>query len=204
VGTDRRKLASSAQQLLTIGDIVGTEARTRRQAALAQIFIADAQAFSSGSRARTRFYAARGAKGLETGLAGSLHTEAAELLGLENVARVAGRSGLTQVSLENLLAWQPDIILTQNVTTRNYILQDPAWKGVSAVAKRQVLLLDGLPFGWLDAPPGINRLAGMRRLHAWLDPRIQTSLQDDLTRYSSLFWHAALTPARYATLMHSA
>lgn len=149
-------------------------------------------------------YAARGAKGLETGLAGSLHTEAAELLGLENVARVAGRSGLTQVSLENLLAWQPDIILTQNVTTRNYILQDPAWKGVSAVAKRQVLLLDGLPFGWLDAPPGINRLAGMRRLHAWLDPRIQTSLQDDLTRYSSLFWHAALTPARYATLMHSA
>jgi iron complex transport system substrate-binding protein len=116
-------LASSAQQLLTIGDIVGTEARTRRQAALAQIFIADAQAFSSGSRARTRFYAARGAKGLETGLAGSLHTEAAELLGLENVARVAGRSGLTQVSLENLLAWQPDIILTQNVTTRNYILR---------------------------------------------------------------------------------
>ena len=101
-------LASSAQQLLTIGDIVGTEARTRRQAALAQRFIADAQAFSSGSRARTRFYAARGAKGLETGLAGSLHTEAAELLGLENVARVAGRSGLTQVSLENLLAWQPD------------------------------------------------------------------------------------------------
>ncbi|HFZ1100704.1 TPA: ABC transporter substrate-binding protein [Raoultella ornithinolytica] len=197
-------LASSAQQLLTIGDIVGTEARTRRQAALAQRFIADAQAFSSGSRARTRFYAARGAKGLETGLAGSLHTEAAELLGLENVARVAGRSGLTQVSLENLLAWQPDIILTQNVTTRNYILQDPAWKGVSAVAKRQVLLLDGLPFGWLDASPGINRLAGMRRLHAWLDPRIQTSLQDDLTRYSSLFWHAALTPARYATLMHSA
>jgi iron complex transport system substrate-binding protein len=89
-------LASSAQQLLTIGDIVGTEARTRRQAALAQIFIADAQAFSSGSRARTRFYAARGAKGLETGLAGSLHTEAAELLGLENVARVAGRSGLTR------------------------------------------------------------------------------------------------------------
>lgn len=122
-------LASSAQQLLTIGDIVGTEARTRRQAALAQRFIADAQAFSSGSRARTRFYAARGAKGLETGLAGSLHTEAAELLGLENVARVAGRSGLTQVSLENLLAWQPDIILTQNVTTRNYILQDPAMEG---------------------------------------------------------------------------
>lgn len=196
-------LASSAEQLLAIGEIVGTEDRTRQQAALAQKFIADAQAFSTGGGARTRFYAARGAKGLETGLAGSLHTEAAELLGLENVARVAGRNGLAQVSLENLLTWQPDLILTQNAATRDYILQDPAWQSVTAVAKRQVMLLDGLPFGWLDAPPGINRLAGMRRLHAWLDPRIQRSLQEDLTRYSTLFWHSTLTPARYATLMHS-
>ena len=196
-------LASSAEQLLAIGEIVGTTERTRHQAALAQRFIADAQAFSSGSGARTRFYAARGAKGLETGLAGSLHTEAAELLGLENVARIAGRSGLAQVSLENLLQWQPDLILTQHVATRDYILQDPAWQSVDAVAKHQIILLDGLPFGWLDAPPGINRLAGMRRLHAWLDPRIQRSFQEDLTRYSALFWHATLTPAHYATLMHS-
>ncbi|MFK3705877.1 ABC transporter substrate-binding protein [Klebsiella sp. NPDC088457] len=195
-------LASSAQQLLTIGEIVATETRTRQQAALAQKFITEALAFSATAGARTRFYAARGAKGLQTGLAGSLHTEAAELLGLENVARVAGRSGLTEVSLENLLAWQPDIVLTQEVATRDYILQAPAWQGVTAVAKRQVLLLDGLPFGWLDAPPGINRLAGVRRLHAWLDPRIEATLQDDLIRYSTLFWHAALTPARYAKLMN--
>lgn len=195
-------LASSAQQLLTIGDIVGTAERTRHQASLAQTFIAEALAFSSGAGARTRFYAARGARGLETGLAGSLHTEAAELLGLENVARVSGRSGLAQVSLENLLEWQPDIILTQQATTRDAILRDPAWQGVAAVAQGRVLLLDGLPFGWLDAPPGINRLAGMRRLHAWLDPRIRATLQQDLTRYSTLFWHAALTPERYTRLVN--
>ncbi|MDJ1656241.1 iron ABC transporter substrate-binding protein, partial [Raoultella sp. Ech2A] len=79
---------------------------------------------------------------------------------------------------------------------------DPAWQGVSAVAQGRVLLLDGLPFGWLDAPPGINRLAGMRRLHAWLDPQVRATLQEDLTRYSTLFWHAALTPERYTRLVN--
>ncbi|MEN0614223.1 ABC transporter substrate-binding protein [Klebsiella indica] len=195
-------LATSAQQLLTLGEIVGQEARTQRQATLAQRFINEALAFSHSSRAATRFYAARGAKGLETGLAGSLHTEAAELLGLVNVARAAGRTGLSQVSLENLLQWQPDIILTQEAATWRHITQDPIWRGIDAVAKGNVLLLDGLPFGWLDAPPGVNRLAGLRRLHAWLDPKIQATLQTDLTRYSELFWHAALSPQRYTELMN--
>lgn len=195
-------LASSAQQLLTIGELVGAESRTRLQAALAQRFVSEAQAYAASSGRPLRFYAARGARGLETGLAGSLHTEAAEMLGLENVARAAGRSGISRVSMESLLNWQPDLILTQDRNTHRHILQDAAWRGVSAVARGQVLLLDGLPFGWLDAPPGVNRLAGVRRLHAWLDPRIAATLQQDLTRYSELFWHAALTSERYAGLMH--
>lgn len=197
-------LATSAQQLLTIGEIVDRPTRTQAQAALAQRFINDALAFSHSAGAAHSFYAARGAKGLETGLAGSLHTEAAELLGLTNVARAAGRAGLSQVSLENLLQWQPDIILTQEATTWRHITQDPRWRAVDAVAKGKVLLLDGLPFGWLDAPPGINRLAGLRRLHGWLDPQIQTTLQADLTRYSTLFWHTPLSSQRYAELMRPA
>ena len=69
------------------------------QAALARRFIDDAIAFSHSPAANLRFYAARGARGLETGLQGSLHTEAAELLGLHNVAHIPGRQGLTQVSM---------------------------------------------------------------------------------------------------------
>lgn len=197
-------LATSAQQLLTIGEIVGSQTVTQAQAALAQRFIDDALAFSQSANAVTSFYAARGAKGLETGLAGSLHTEAAELLGLTNVARATGRTGLSQVSLESLLKWQPDIILTQDLATWRHITQDPVWRGIDAVAKGKVLLLDGLPFGWLDAPPGVNRLAGLRRLHGWLDPQIQATLQADLTLFSSLFWHAPLSSQRYLELMEPA
>lgn len=197
-------LSSSAQQLLTLGEMVGNEERARQQAALAQRFIDDAEAFATTSSSRLRFYAARGAKGLETGLAGSLHTEVAEMLGMENVARVAGRQGIARVSLESILRWQPDIVLTQDNTTYQHIIHDPAWQTVKAVAGRRVLLLEGLPFGWLDAPPGINRLAGLRRLHAWLDPHIRTTLQASLSRFSELFWHNTLSAARYSALMSNA
>lgn len=79
--------------------------------------------------------------------------------------------------MENLLRWQPDIILVQEAVTADFIRRDPLWQGVKAVAEQRILFLSGLPFGWLDAPPGINRLLGLRRLHAWLIPPSIASLK---------------------------
>ncbi|MDT7075717.1 ABC transporter substrate-binding protein [Citrobacter amalonaticus] len=198
------ELKQTPAQLQVAGQTLGTEARTAKQAALAKRFIDDALAFSGTPAAGLRFYAARGARGLETGLQGSLHTEAAELLGLQNVAHIAGRHGLAQVSMENLLDWQPDVILVQDAVTAQYLRQDPLWQGVKAVADKKILFLSGLPFGWLDAPPGINRLLGVRRLHAWLDPAINQSFKEDMQRYAQLFWHTTLSDDDFLKLVANA
>ncbi|MED9089530.1 ABC transporter substrate-binding protein [Escherichia marmotae] len=177
--------------------------QSAEQASLANRFVHEAQAFAASPAANIRFYAARGARGLETGLQGSLHTEAAELLGLHNVAQIADRHGLAQVSMENLLRWQPDIILVQDPVTADFIRNDTLWQGVKAVAERRILFLTGLPFGWLDAPPGINRLLGLRRLHAWLDPVVNSQFKDDMQRYAQLFWHCTLSDADYQKMVAS-
>ncbi|MBJ8869425.1 ABC transporter substrate-binding protein [Citrobacter braakii] len=195
------ELRRTPEQLLAAGEALGVDSRARAQARLARRFIDEALAFSHSSGAKLRFYAARGARGLETGLQGSLHTEASELLGLHNVAQIPGRQGLTQVSMENLLSWQPDIILVQDAVTAQYLREDPVWQGVKAVANQRILFLSGLPFGWLDAPPGINRLLGLRRLHAWLDPQVNASFKADMQRYSELFWHTTLSDAQYRRLV---
>lgn len=111
------ELIKSPEQLQKADNVTGNTERAAEQSALAQHFINEAKAFSYTFPSRLRFYAARGAHGLETGLKGSLHTEAAELLGLQNVAQIAGRHGLSKVSMENLLNWQPDIILVQDAVT---------------------------------------------------------------------------------------
>lgn len=180
---------------------VSEEHRATEQANLASRFVGEAQAFATSPAANLSFYAARGPRGLETGLQGSLHTEAAELLGLHNVAQIADRHGLTQVSMENLLRWQPDIILVQEAVTADFIRRDPLWQGVKAVAEQRILFLSGLPFGWLDAPPGINRLLGLRRLHAWLDPAINRQFKSDMQHYAQLFWHCSLSDADYQKLV---
>ena len=195
------ELRHTPEQLRAAGEALGIVSRTAMQAALARRFIDNAIAFSHTAAANLRFYAARGARGLETGLQGSLHTEAAELLGLQNVAHIPGRQGRTQVSMENLLSWQPDIILVQDAMTAQHLREDPIWQGVKAVADRRILFLSGLPFGWLDAPPGINRLLGLRRLHAWLEPQVNKSFKADMQRYSELFWHTTLSDAQYQRLV---
>ncbi|HAU5634688.1 ABC transporter substrate-binding protein [Citrobacter amalonaticus] len=198
------ELKQTPAQLQVAGQALGTEEHAVKQATLAKRFIDDALAFSRTPAAGLRFYAARGARGLETGLQGSLHTEAAELLGLQNVAHIDGRHGLAQVSMENLLDWQPDVILVQDAVTAQYLRQDPLWQGVKAVTDKKILFLSGLPFGWLDAPPGINRLLGVRRLHAWLDPAINQSFKEDMQRYAHLFWHTTLSDDDFLKLVANA
>ena len=43
--------------------------------------------------------------------------------------------------------------------------------------------------------PGINRLLGLRRLHAWLDPAINRQFKSDMQHYAQLFWHCPLSDA---------
>ncbi|SQB29833.1 Uncharacterised protein [Citrobacter koseri] len=50
--------------------------------------------------------------------------------------------------MENLLTWQPDIILVQDAATAHYLRHDPVWQGVKAVADKRILFLSG-PAVWL-------------------------------------------------------
>ncbi|RIH92618.1 Fe(3+) dicitrate-binding periplasmic protein [Meiothermus granaticius NBRC 107808] len=167
------RLTESVQQLLELGELLGVQERAQRLAAYARASLAEAARFRAGGR-RPRVYLARTATGLETGLEGSINVEVIEVAGGANVAAAAGRGGLTRVSFEQLLSWQPDIILTQDAQFFQLTQTDPLWGRLRAVQNKQVYLLPSLPFGWLDGPPGVNRLIGLRwlvrRLNAGAEP----------------------------------
>ena len=111
--------------------------------------------------------------------------EAIEIVGGRNVAAESGRGGLTKVSPEQILAWDPEVIVTQDREFARGVLADPLWRPVAAVRARRVHLAPSLPFGWLDGPPGVNRLVGVRwlieRLHpgrAGGEAALQTAARD--------------------------
>lgn len=109
---------------------------------------------------RPRVYYARGPKGLETGLGGSINVETIEHLGARNVAGET-RGGLATVSLEQVLKWDPEIIVTIDRDFAANVRSDPLWKDVSAVRAGRVHLSPKMPFGWVDFPPSVNRLIGL-------------------------------------------
>src|SRR5262249_34939054 len=112
---------------------------------------------------RHRVYLARQANGLETGLAGSINTEIIERAGGVNVAEPAGgRAGIANVSIEQVVSWAPDTVITWDANFFAQVYSDQVWATVPAVANRRVYLAPRLPFGWIDAPPSINRMIGLR------------------------------------------
>jgi iron complex transport system substrate-binding protein len=110
--------------------------------------------------ARPRIYYARGPRGLETGLGGSINVETIEFLGAHNVA-AERTGGLALVSLEQVLLWNPDVIITIDADFAASVRSDPLWGSVAAVRAGRVHLSPKLPFGWVDFPPSVNRLIGL-------------------------------------------
>jgi len=145
----------------------------------------------------SRIYFTRSLDGLETGLAGSIHSEVIELLGCENVAKQAGHKGIGQVSLEQLMVWQPDYLLTQDLEFVELANTAAQWQALTAVQAGRVYCAPKLPFGWLDGPPGINRLLGILWLMALLEDRLTgQQLQDEVAEFFTLFYRSETSPER--------
>jgi iron complex transport system substrate-binding protein len=137
---------------------------------------------------RPRVYYARGPRGLETGLGGSINVETIELI----ARNVAGgtRGGLANVSIEQVLLWDPEIIVTIDQDFATNVLSDPAWAPVAAVRARRVHLSPKLPFGWVDFPPSVNRLIGLWWLGRILYPDLFPEDLRTLTRgFYTRFYH---------------
>src|SRR5207237_917986 len=74
------------------------------------------------------------------------------------------------VSIEQLIAWAPDTVITWDANFFAKVHSDAAWSSIPAVANRRVFLAPRLPFGWIDAPPSINRMIGLRWIASLLYP----------------------------------
>jgi iron complex transport system substrate-binding protein len=151
---------------------------------------------------RPRVYYARGPAGLQTGAAGSINTEIIERAGAVNVAAAMGPGGLVNVSLEQVLGWNPDTILTIDPSFHQRALSDSAWKDVKAVRDKRVFLSPNLPFGWIDFPPAVNRLLGLQWLaHLFYPQAFPDDLRPIVADFHRRFYHRVPTDAQLDKLL---
>jgi iron complex transport system substrate-binding protein len=164
------RLSQAAATYLALGRVLGAEARAEVLADYAKQTLDGLRAHMASVSAskRPRAYYARQPDGLTTGAAGSLVGEFLDAAGALNVGR--GGGGLTTTSLAQIAAWDPDVLVVLDPALYRRIRRDPAWAGLRARRGGRVYLAPNAPFGWIDEPPGINRLLGAQWLAAKLYP----------------------------------
>ncbi|WP_432786681.1 Vitamin B12-binding protein [Oligella sp. MSHR50489EDL] len=187
------RLEQSPQQYRELGRLLAQSERAEKLALAAEAILAEAKALREEAAGKgLKFYMARSADGLETGLRGSIHTEVLRTVGLYHVADELEGDRLAQVSMEQLLLWQPDIILTHSEAFLSSVYEDTTWRKIPAVQKRQVYLVPTLPYGWMDSPPGVNRLLGV----LWLSNLIKKSPESEqvakIKEFYELFYEVSL------------
>lgn len=142
-------------------------------------------------------YYAEGSTGLQTEPSGSVHTQLIDFCGGENVAdvQIQGGSGKTDVSMEQVLSWDPEVIITSDSTFYKSIYSNSSWSNVKAVQDKRVYLSPQSPFKWFDRPTGANMIIGIPWVAKILYPdKFQNlSLVSDVKEFYSEFYHYDLS-----------
>jgi iron complex transport system substrate-binding protein len=195
------------EAILQVGRIANEEIRAMELARYAQDTVSDInRRIAKISReSRPRVYYGRGPQGLNTGLAGSISAEFIEQLGAVNVAAALGRGGLVQVSIEQVLRWNPDVVITIDSNFHALARSHPLWRELPAIRAGRFHLAPNVPFGWIDFPPSINRLIGLRWLARILYPDVfPEDLRPIVSDFYTRCYHQAPTEAQLDALLRPA
>lgn len=200
------ELLSTAEAYRFLGSLLGVEERGERLAGYAQETLQVTAAMPREQQ--VRLYYGNGEDSLETAPAGSSHFQTFEMAGAINAAQLElGDGHRVQISPEQLLAWDPEVIIVSGEAKAGLsggvaaeaLKANPLFATLSAVQEDRVYGAPCLPFGWLDRPPGPNRLIGLRWLCGLLYPEpLGQDLPKEIQTFFSLFYHTELTDEQAA------
>lgn len=122
---------------------------------------------------RPKVFYAEGPDGLKTECDDSIHVELLKRAGDTDVHRchTASHMGMEHISLEQVMLYDPDVILVQEKLFYEKVFKDPAWQRVRAVRQGRVYLIPRTPFNWFDRPPSFMRILGLQWLMNRLYPK---------------------------------
>ena len=199
------RLAETAATLRTVGSLLGVPERAEALARYAETVVGAVQEAVAKipSAKRPSVYVARGPRGLETAVAGSIGSEVVDLVGARNVVdKDTGPRAIVDVSPEQILAWQPDVILTVDRRFYAAVHSDPVWREVRAVQAGHIHFVPDLPFSWFDNPPAANRLIGLLWLGKLLYPAsFPQDIRAEARRFYALFYQQEPSEAQLDGLL---
>ena len=196
-------LSASAEAYRFMGELLGEEEQAEKLASYAEETFADIEKMEVPEDKKVRIYYGNGEDSLETAPAGSAHGQIIDMVNAVNVADLEmGEGSRVQISAEQLLAWDPDVIVvngepkadTSGASAAEAILANPDYASLKAVQDQQVYGTPNTPFSWMDRPMGPNRIVGIRWLSGLIYPEyLNYNVDEEVKEFFDLFYHVQLT-----------
>lgn len=193
-----------------MGELFGVEEQAEALAAYAEETFNAISSLDIPNEEKVRIYYGNGEDSLETAPAGSSHGQIIDLVNAVNVADLElGAGSRVQISAEQLLAWDPDVIIVNGEPKADMtgsaaaeaILADPLFATLKAVQNGAVYGTPNAPFSWVDRPPGPNRIVGMRWLSGLIYPEyLDYDVDEAVREFFQLFYHVELTDEQLTQL----
>lgn len=145
-----------------------------------------------------------GESGLNVIAKDSYHAEVIDLLS-NNLAVVDDPSAKgtgNEVDMEQILNWNPDVILFAPDSIYSTVGNNPDWRNVSAIKNGTYYEVPMGPYNWMGFPPSVQRLLGMMWMSKLLYPDVADyDLYEKVSEYYKLFYHCDLTEEQYNELV---
>lgn len=136
---------------------------------------------------------------------GSYHAEILDLLtnNLAVVDEPSSKGTGNEVSMEQILTWDPDVVIFAPESIYDTVADDAAWQSVTAIKNGAYYEVPFGPYNWMGFPPSVQRYLGMMWLSKVLypDATAEYDLFSDVQEYYKLFYHCDLTQAQYDALV---
>lgn len=148
-----------------LGKLTSNEERAKQLEDYGNLVLEDAKKIREQIKKKPKVYYAQGNNGLETECHSSIRNELIDLAGGENVHKCQATSfGKQAINFEQVLAYNPEIILVYEKEFYKKIYQDKKWQFIDAVKNKKVYFLPKGPFSWFDRPPSFMKILGLKWL----------------------------------------
>jgi len=154
---------------------------------------------------KKRVYFAKDETGLMSYASGAQHTQLIEICGGDNVVKTQFTKGSTGLSLEQVIEWDPEIIIANDPRFYETVYSDPLWQDIKAVKNKEVYLVPQSPFSWFAGPPGANSIIGIPWTAKVLYPEKfkDIDMKNITKNFYSEFYHYNLTDNEVTDILSS-
>ena len=197
------KLASMDETYTMLGDLLGMADEAKALADYCRTTYDSVKSAVDGVEKADLLYIT-GDTGLNVIAQGSFHAEVIDLLSsnLAVVDEPSSKGSGNEVDMEQILNWNPDVILFTPGSIYATVGEDAAWQGVTAIQNGAYYEVPMGPYNWMGFPPSVQRLLGMQWMAKVLYPdAVDYDMYEAASTYFQMFYHCDLTQEQYDALV---